>query len=89
MIQMKRVLFHVAVICGLVSAVAKVLDWYNPYMDFGGHVSWVGMTGCVAVFLFAVLNIAAIFQRNLEEKRCDRRSMIHDRHMKTHCHHAA
>ena len=37
MVQMKKVLFHIAVICGLVCAVAKILDWYNPYMDFEGH----------------------------------------------------
>ena len=54
MVQMKKVLFHIAVICGLVCAVAKILDWYNPYMDFGGHVAWAGMAGCVAVFLFGV-----------------------------------
>lgn len=69
MVQMKRVLFHVAVICGIVCAVAKILDWYNPYMDFSGHVSWAGMSGCVAVFLFGVLSIIAIVQKDLESKR--------------------
>ena len=30
----KQILFHTAVICGLVCLTAKILDWYNPFMDF-------------------------------------------------------
>lgn len=33
-------LLHVCVICSFVCMIAKVLDWYNPYMDFYGHVFW-------------------------------------------------
>lgn len=69
MVQMKKVLFHIAVICGLVCAVSKVLDWYNPYMDFGGHLVWVGMAGSIAVFLFGIFQIISVYQRNLETKR--------------------
>ncbi|MBU5480635.1 hypothetical protein [Blautia sp. MSJ-19] len=86
MVQMKTVLFHIAVICGFVCAVAKILDWYNPYMDFGGHLAWAGMTGCVAVFLFGVLSISGIIQRDLEMKRTCHRNGMHHHHMKTHYH---
>ena len=87
MVQMKKVLFHIAVICGFVCAVAKILDWYNPYMDFGGHVAWAGMTGCVAVFLFGVLNIAVLIQKDLENKRQDHRKIrSHHGNMGSHYH---
>ena len=69
MVQMKRVLFHVAVICGLVCADTKVLDWYNPYMDFGGHIAWVSMSGCVAVLLFGIMQIIFLYERIVESKR--------------------
>lgn len=86
MVQMKKVLFHIAVICGLVCAVAKILDWYNPYMDFGGHVAWASMSGCVAVFLFGVLSIMMIVQRDLEAKRNDHKSIRGHRNMRNHYH---
>lgn len=34
----RKILLHVCVVCSLVSITAKILDWYNPYMDFSGHV---------------------------------------------------
>ncbi len=34
----RKILLHVCVVCSLVSITAKILDWYNPYMDFYGHV---------------------------------------------------
>lgn len=30
------ILLHVAFICNLLLVAARVLDWYNPYMDFAG-----------------------------------------------------
>lgn len=30
----RKILLHVCVVCSLVSITAKILDWYNPYMDF-------------------------------------------------------
>ena len=35
----RKILLHVCVVCSLVSITAKILDWYNPYMNFSGHVS--------------------------------------------------
>lgn len=34
----RRILLHVCVVCSIVSIVAKILDWFNPYMDFTGHI---------------------------------------------------
>ena len=39
----RKILLHVCVVCSLVSITAKILDWYNPYMDFSGHVSGLQM----------------------------------------------
>lgn len=36
----RRFLLHICVICSFVCIIARVLDWYNPYMDFYGHVFW-------------------------------------------------
>lgn len=77
MIQIKTVLFHIAVTCGLICAVAKILDWYNPFMDFGRHLIWAGMAGCMTVFLFALLNFVTAFRRNLERKRAYYKYSVH------------
>ena len=37
----RELLLHISVVCCLVSVITKVLDWYNPYMDFSGHVWYV------------------------------------------------
>ena len=39
----RKILLHVCVVCSLVSITAKILDWYNPYMDFSGHVGGLQM----------------------------------------------
>lgn len=44
-------LLHVCTICSMVCVVAKVLDWYNPYMDFSGHISGIQFLIYVCVFL--------------------------------------
>ncbi len=36
----RRLMLHICVVCSIVCITAKILDWYNPYMDFTGHV-WV------------------------------------------------
>ena len=77
MIQIKTVLFHIAVICGLICAVAKILDWYNPFMDFSRHLIWAEMAGCMTVFLFALLNFVTAFRRNLERKRACYKYSVH------------
>lgn len=49
-----RFLLHICVICSLVGITAKILDWYNPFMDFAGHVGYVQMVLYVAVILIAL-----------------------------------
>lgn len=49
-------LLHICVICSLVCILAKVLDWYNPYMNFSGHVLMAQMILYLAVILLAVMD---------------------------------
>ena len=35
--EMRGSLLHFCVICSLICITAKILDYYNPYMDFSGH----------------------------------------------------
>lgn len=55
---MKRVrglLLHVGVICSFVCIMGKILDWYNPFMDFTGHV-WFAQSA----LYFVVITLALI-----------------------------
>lgn len=36
--RIRSLLLHISMICALVCVTAKVLDWYNPFMDFTGHI---------------------------------------------------
>lgn len=34
----RRIALQIGVVLSLVGMIAKLLDWFNPYMDFSGHV---------------------------------------------------
>lgn len=36
--RVRGILLHICVVCSLVCITAKILDWYNPYMNFTGHI---------------------------------------------------
>lgn len=42
------------VICSLILMTAKILDWYNPYMDFSGHVVSAQLFLCADMIFLAV-----------------------------------
>ena len=48
MSRVRGILLHVCVVCSFVCITAKILDWYNPYMNFTGHIWGIQM-------LFAIL----------------------------------
>ena len=58
---LRGILLQVGVVCSFVCIIAKILDWYNPYMDFSGHVWYVQMLLCVVVIL---LEMAASYRRS-------------------------
>ncbi len=49
-------LLHVCVVCSLVCMAAKLLDWYNPYMDFSGHIMGVQFLLYGCIFLQVICN---------------------------------
>ena len=53
--RLKGFLLHIGVICSCVCIIAKVLDWYNPFMDFTGHVWFVQFTLYFSVILLAFI----------------------------------
>ena len=67
-------LLHVCVVCSLVSITAKILDWYNPYMDFSGHVGGLQMVLYFVVIVLAVTEGGSIIsgrksRRHVEERQ--------------------
>lgn len=48
-------LLRTGVICSIVCIAAKVLDWYNPYMDFTGHIWFLQLALYFEVILLAFL----------------------------------
>lgn len=53
--RVRGLLLHAGVICSFVCLVAKILDWYNPYMDFSGHVIFMQLALYFAVILLAFM----------------------------------
>ena len=49
--RVREILLHICVVCSLVCVTAKILDWYNPYMDFTGHI-WGSRWHCICLRLF-------------------------------------
>ena len=35
--QLRGILLHFSVVCALIGITTKILNYYNPYMDFSGH----------------------------------------------------
>lgn len=54
-------------ICSMVCIALKVLDWYNPYMDFAGHAVFIPYTLYISVFPMQLLE--AFSGRNRHEDR--------------------
>lgn len=53
--RLKGLLLHIGVICICVCIIAKVLDWYNPFMDFTGHVWYMQVALYFAVIVLALI----------------------------------
>lgn len=50
----RKILLHVCVVCSLVSITAGILDWYNPYMNFTGHISGIQAVLYLSVIVLGV-----------------------------------
>lgn len=51
----RGMLLHCCVICSIASIIIRVLDWYNPYMDFSGHAVFVPYLLYFSVITLAVM----------------------------------
>lgn len=51
----QRWIIHLCMICSFICIITKVLDWYNPYMDFGGHTVFAEILLYVGVFLLEII----------------------------------
>ena len=51
MSRVRGILLHVCVVCSFVCITAKILDWYNPYMNFTGHIWGIQMVLYLAVII--------------------------------------
>lgn len=54
MSRVRGILLHVCVVCSLVCMTAKILDWYNPYMDFTGHIWGIQMALYLSVIVLGI-----------------------------------
>lgn len=54
--RVKGLLLHTGVMCSCVCILAKVLDWFNLFMDFTGHVWYVQIALYFAVIILALIN---------------------------------
>lgn len=53
--RLRGFLLHIGVICSCGCIIAKVLDWYNPFMDFTGHIWYMQIALYFAVILLALI----------------------------------
>lgn len=67
--RIRGILLHVCVVCSLVCITAKILDWYNPYMDFTGHIWGIQMALYISAIILGIIRKYAISQRELKQKR--------------------
>lgn len=67
----RRLLLHVCVVCSIVCIAAKILDWYNPYMDFSGHVWMMQMALYIAVLILGLTRSVG-HRRRKQELRTER-----------------
>lgn len=61
----RKLALHICIICGIACITAKILDWYNPFMDFFGHMIYVLIVFCVSAAALVISKIRAGRASNL------------------------
>ncbi len=59
----KELSAHICIICSLVLLVIKILDWYNPFMDFMGRSEPVQYLLCIGALILGVMQTFKIGRR--------------------------
>ena len=52
--RVRGILLHISVACSLIGITTKILDYYNPYMDFSGNTAGFQFVLYVAVIALAI-----------------------------------
>lgn len=66
--KLRGFLLHICVICSCACMIAEGLDWYNPYMDFSGHVFWVRNILYVSIVILSVTRTYKPLRQKMSEK---------------------
>lgn len=51
---LRQILIHICMISCIVVAVVSILDWYNPYMDFAGHIAFAQPCLIISALLVSI-----------------------------------
>ena len=51
----RRMMLHMCVICSGICIMAKVLDWYNPFMNFEENIAGIQIFLYAAVILLGLI----------------------------------
>ncbi|WKY45099.1 hypothetical protein Q5O14_03075 [Eubacteriaceae bacterium ES2] len=54
---LQSMMVHICIICSITIIVERILDWYNPFMDFMGQSVFVLNTLCVCTLLSGIVFI--------------------------------
>ncbi len=68
--KIRGTLLHVCVVCSLVCVTAKILDWYNPYMDFTGHIWGIQMALYLSALILGVTRKYVSSKQEMKQKVC-------------------
>ena len=66
---LKNILIHIGFICSMTGIIAKILDWYNPYMDFEGHIGFTQILLYIVVLVLPFAQIKRKGKRKSDKKR--------------------
>lgn len=51
----EEIMLHLGVASSIACMILKILDWYNPFMDFEGHGAPIQWLLCVSVLVTALI----------------------------------
>ena len=68
--KIRGILLHVCVVCSLVCVTAKILDWYNPYMDFTGHIWRIQMALYLSAIILGATRKYVSSKQEMKQKVC-------------------
>ena len=68
MSRVRGILLHVCVVCSFVCITAKILDWYNPYMNFTGHIWEIQMALYLSAIILGITRKYAFSKQEMKPK---------------------